>query len=75
MTSEPSDHEIQNPATGVKHPTGLIDYFCPFCDRKLFRGKVNEFNMVCPNCNKLVRSASIPVPEEQNPEESNPEQF
>jgi len=69
MTSEPSDHQLQSPVTGVKNTNGLIDYFCPFCDKKLFRGKVKEFNMVCPNCNKLVRSTHITVPDEQNPDE------
>lgn len=41
----------------------LFDYFCPFCNFKLFRGNVTEFNMVCSQCNKLVRSALIVDPE------------
>lgn len=56
MTSDPSDNETSPPIINLKPATGLIDYFCPFCDHKLFRGRVAEFNMLCSNCNKLVRS-------------------
>ncbi|MFA5906446.1 MAG: hypothetical protein WC836_21135 [Desulfobacula sp.] len=31
-----------------------IDYFCPFCGMKLFRGRVATLRMVCSGCNKLV---------------------
>ncbi len=31
-----------------------IDYFCPFCGMKLFRGRVTTLKMVCAGCNKLV---------------------
>lgn len=31
-----------------------IDYFCPFCGMKLFRGRVATLKMVCSGCNKLV---------------------
>ncbi len=31
-----------------------MDYFCPFCDMKLFRGRVATLKMVCSGCNKLV---------------------
>ncbi|MCP3941189.1 MAG: hypothetical protein GY710_06880 [Desulfobacteraceae bacterium] len=44
----------------------LTDYFCPFCNYKLFRGNVIEFNIVCSQCNKLVRSAIISTPEEDS---------
>ncbi len=44
----------------------LIDYFCPFCNYKLFRGNVIEFNMVCSQCNKLVRSAMISAKQEDS---------
>ena len=37
----------------------LTDYFCPFCGQKLFKGNVANFNMVCSNCNKLVRSRDM----------------
>ncbi len=40
-------------------PPVLKDYFCPFCGHKLFRGDVNEFNMVCQECNKLVNSKEM----------------
>ncbi|MBA3008866.1 MAG: hypothetical protein KKF12_08740 [Proteobacteria bacterium] len=33
----------------------LIDYFCPFCNFKLFKGDVSDFNIVCSQCNKLVK--------------------
>ncbi len=42
----------------------LTDYFCPFCNYKLFRGNVIEFNMVCSHCNKLVKSAMISAEED-----------
>ena len=38
----------------------LKDYICPFCHSKLFRGNVNEFKMVCMECNRLVDSSSLP---------------
>ena len=38
---------------------GLNDYFCPFCNYKLFRGKVKQLNMVCPNCNRLVKDSDF----------------
>jgi DNA-directed RNA polymerase subunit RPC12/RpoP len=31
-----------------------MDYFCPFCGTKLFRGRVSTLKMVCSGCNKLV---------------------
>ncbi len=49
----------------------LKDYFCPFCNFKLFRGNVAKFNMVCSQCNKLVRSSMTSAPDkdlETNPE-------
>lgn len=63
MMSDMSDNGKQNPYENHKKTNGLTDYFCPFCDHKIFRGKVAEFNMVCPNCNKLVRSSNIPAQE------------
>lgn len=56
MEKEPSENEAEQPIINFKSTDGLQDYFCPFCGHKLFRGKVSEFNMVCSNCNKLVRS-------------------
>ncbi len=46
----------QDPIINFQTTSGLIDYYCPFCNQKLFRGKVSNFNMVCSNCNRLVRS-------------------
>ncbi|MEH0019905.1 MAG: hypothetical protein V6Z89_09630 [Desulfobacter sp.] len=37
----------------------LKDYFCPFCNHKLFRGNVNEFKLVCQECNRLVDSRNL----------------
>lgn len=51
-----SDNKTQSPIIDFEVTAGLTDYFCPFCNQKLFRGKVSQFNMVCSNCNKLVRS-------------------
>ncbi|NOX34980.1 MAG: hypothetical protein GXP56_14840 [Deltaproteobacteria bacterium] len=45
-----------HPDIDFKANAGLIDHYCPFCDKKLFKGNVASFNMVCSNCNKLVRS-------------------
>ncbi len=61
MAPDTPDNEIQTsaPIINLKETEGLTDYFCPFCNQKLFRGKVTNFNMVCANCNKLVRSDDI----------------
>ncbi len=37
----------------------LKDYYCPFCNHKLFRGNVKEFKMVCQECNRLVDSNNL----------------
>lgn len=54
-----------------QHPSGLKedpmthgekefkDYFCPFCDYKLFRGQVRDYKMVCHKCNRLVDSKKL----------------
>ncbi|MBI9088705.1 MAG: hypothetical protein JEZ12_05780 [Desulfobacterium sp.] len=67
------DHENSNanqPVGNVKAAHDLIDYFCPHCGEKLFRGKVDEIKMVCPHCNTLVRSFGNQEPEElEKPEE------
>lgn len=62
----PDNNETQQPIINLKETEGLIDYYCPFCNQKLFRGKVTHFNMVCSNCNRLVRSEDIP---DKDPEE------
>ncbi len=36
--------------------SNIRDYYCPFCNATLFRGHVNEFRMVCQECNRLVDS-------------------
>ncbi|WDP89789.1 MAG: hypothetical protein HUN04_08730 [Desulfobacter sp.] len=46
--------------TNDQSQTGqLKDYYCPFCNSKLFRGKVEEFKMVCLECNRLVDSKKL----------------
>jgi uncharacterized Zn finger protein (UPF0148 family) len=56
MTKDNTKTANTQPIINFKTTNGLTDYYCHFCDQKLFRGKVVSFNMVCPNCNKLVRS-------------------
>ena len=50
------DAGIKQPMVDNKESLDLIDYFCPHCKGKLFRGRVAEIKMVCPHCNTLVRS-------------------
>ncbi len=56
MASDTTKTFNEQPIINFKTTAGLTDYYCPFCNHKLFRGKVATFNMVCSNCNKLVRS-------------------
>ncbi len=54
--------------SSVDGDPSLKRYYCPFCNKALFRGKVNRLSMVCHNCNKLVViDPDAPV---QNQEES-----
>jgi len=32
----------------------LKSYYCPHCDRLLFKGNVHKLSMVCPHCQKLI---------------------
>lgn len=54
-----SSNSTQSPIINQSSDDGFKDHFCPFCNHKLFRGKVKKFNMVCSYCNKLVRSELI----------------
>ncbi len=56
MEGDARKDSTQNPIIQLKPTQGLTDYFCPFCGQKLFRGNVKHFNMVCGNCNRLVKS-------------------
>jgi len=56
MTADDIQTTNEAPIVNFKTTADLTDYYCPFCRQKLFRGKVATFNMVCSNCNKLVRS-------------------
>jgi len=56
MAADDTQTENEQPIINFKSTADLTDYYCPFCNQKLFRGKVTTFNMVCSNCNKLVRS-------------------
>lgn len=67
METDFENEESGTPVIQEKTKVELTDYFCPFCNFKLFRGNVLDFNMVCSQCNKLVRSAMIVNPE-KNPE-------
>ncbi len=66
MKIENENNEGVPPVIVDKANVKLIDYFCPFCNSKLFRGNVLEFNIVCSQCNKLVRSAMISTKEEDS---------
>ena len=67
MISNIENTESILPIISNKTMVELTDYFCPFCNHKLFRGNVKEFNMVCSHCNKLIKSKEIP-PREENQE-------
>ncbi|MCF6248232.1 MAG: hypothetical protein L3J69_12855 [Desulfobacula sp.] len=56
MAADTQKHSTKDPIITLKPTQGLIDYFCPFCTQKLFRGNVKQFNLVCGNCNKLIKS-------------------
>ncbi len=66
MGIDNENNEVVPPVIMNKANVELIDYFCPFCNSKLFRGNVIEFNIVCSQCNKLVRSAMISTKEEDS---------
>ena len=34
----------------------LKEYYCPHCDRFLFKGNVKKLNMVCHHCQKLINA-------------------
>jgi len=45
--------------TNLKIPSMKSDpsqkkYFCPHCDRFLFKGNVQKLNMVCHHCQKFI---------------------
>jgi uncharacterized Zn finger protein (UPF0148 family) len=67
METDLENFENIPPIMEEKTAVELTDYHCPFCNFKLFRGHVTDFNMVCSQCNKLVRSAMI-SPAEKDPE-------
>ena len=60
LQTDASQHP-SGPGEGpVKHvEKEFKDYFCPFCDNRLFRGKVRDFKMVCHKCNRLVDSKGL----------------
>lgn len=59
MTDDKLEPTMEKPIIQLTPVQGLIDYFCPFCNFKLFRGKVKHLNMVCSNCNRLVRDSDL----------------
>ena len=65
--------DFTSPEDTNARPAELKDYFCPFCNYKLFRGHVKEFKMVCQECNRLVDSSTLNEPQppsDQGAEES-----
>ncbi|MCG8687096.1 MAG: hypothetical protein MI892_19600 [Desulfobacterales bacterium] len=54
--STPAETMIQGDSKQKQPTPELKDYYCPYCGYKLFRGSVNEFKMVCMECNRLVDS-------------------
>ena len=66
--TSPDASPIDSAVRNVK----LKDYYCPFCNYKLFRGNVNEFKLVCQECNRLVDSSTLkkntdfPTDDDQN---------
>ena len=61
----PDENHSAAEGTQKKEQPELKDYFCPYCGFKLFRGNVNEFKMVCLECNKLVNSNDLKEPPDQ----------
>ncbi|HCY85176.1 MAG TPA: hypothetical protein DHV36_08585 [Desulfobacteraceae bacterium] len=59
----PTD-DATSPENKAATAAELKDYFCPFCNHKLFRGRVKEFKLVCQECNKLVDSSTLNQPPE-----------
>ncbi len=57
-------------ASSVAADPSLKHYYCPFCNKSLFRGKVNRLSMVCHNCNKLVvMDPNAPVKNQEAPQD------
>jgi acetyl-CoA carboxylase beta subunit len=46
--------QIEKPLlqTDTKHQI----YFCPHCNKKIMTGSIKRLNMVCPNCQKMVKA-------------------
>lgn len=65
MTVDNPKTENENLIINLKNTTELINYYCPFCNHKLFRGKVATYTMVCSSCNKLVRSPQDDIVENE----------
>jgi acetyl-CoA carboxylase beta subunit len=36
-------------------------YFCPYCQKRLFKGHIETLRMTCPNCNRLIESEGEPL--------------
>ncbi len=36
-------------------------YFCPYCQKRLFKGHIKTLRMTCPNCNRLIESKGAPL--------------
>jgi hypothetical protein len=55
-----SDGEsVKKPIISGNEKSGMRDYFCPFCNGKLFRGNVAVVNMSCPHCFRYIRHSDF----------------
>lgn len=48
----------------------LKQYFCPHCDRFLFKGNVKNVKMVCPHCQKLITALDTDLMKSVPPKET-----
>ena len=39
-----------------KSDSSIKEYFCPYCNKSLFKGKVKKLNMACHHCQKLINA-------------------
>lgn len=40
----------------IQSDSSLKKYFCPHCDKFLFKGNIKKLNMACHHCQKLIRA-------------------
>jgi hypothetical protein len=59
MNSDSVGEAVRKPAEKGRPRAEMKDYFCPFCNGKLFRGSVTVINMSCPHCFRYVRHSDF----------------